>query len=495
MAVPLGSHCLQLVNDTLGLMIGGQTSSGFSESRTFFFDVPSRLFLDGPALHVGRASHACGTITDTLTNDKIVVAAGGIDVSSMEYLSSSEIWTTSNVSSWNIGPDLLYPLRAAKFAPFSSNSRLLLLGGRSETKIERTIFLWNCGAADGCQQTLLDQKLQAPRSSFVAIPLPEESYDFKDRNVQSNYSENWPNFHSGCQANDNVGLGGMEGCCFDGNICDVYEGSCNHDSQCKGDLVCGSHNCDELLGFQFTSFGPIDNCCTFPQPETSTVSSPPVTLSLPDNERNCTPETPCNAFEGLCLDNIDCQPGLLCSKEFQGELDYVNEAKGDVVHQCFPSPCCQAVHFSLKGHHEGLDQKFEGHFYRFDRSNFAPTWNYIQVGNYGSLMAIAKRRRLELRDPNKDDFMSITCLTMDCNENTTGQFWQPWTLYHSTMIRDIVMANLDLKSIDIDSAVTSFKDVCPEDLNSEHWLYWGIIGIAPSPIAIELPNHVTIQCT
>ena len=60
--------------------------------------------------------------------------------------------------------------------------------------------------------------------------------------------------HSCDEANSCCGLvNGIDSpaddCCTDGNPCSVGEGGCQDDSNCKGDLLCGSENCDSSHGF------------------------------------------------------------------------------------------------------------------------------------------------------------------------------------------------------------------------------------------------------
>ena len=45
------------------------------------------------------------------------------------------------------------------------------------------------------------------------------------------------------------------GCCTEKKPCDVGDGNCNNNNQCRGSLVCGKHNCGGA------PFGKTDNCC------------------------------------------------------------------------------------------------------------------------------------------------------------------------------------------------------------------------------------------
>ena len=45
-------------------------------------------------------------------------------------------------------------------------------------------------------------------------------------------------------------------CCTTDAPCEVNEGDCDRDSECKGDLVCGDNNCDQAFTWRFA------DCCT-----------------------------------------------------------------------------------------------------------------------------------------------------------------------------------------------------------------------------------------
>ena len=44
-------------------------------------------------------------------------------------------------------------------------------------------------------------------------------------------------------------------CCNSSNLCDIDEGDCDADSDCDGDLICGSNNCA-------SPFPDTHDCCT-----------------------------------------------------------------------------------------------------------------------------------------------------------------------------------------------------------------------------------------
>ena len=57
-------------------------------------------------------------------------------------------------------------------------------------------------------------------------------------------------------------MGGNSCCGMDGHLCDVGEGDCDSDSDCKAGLICGARgSCPQEPG---TDFEPNDECCIKP---------------------------------------------------------------------------------------------------------------------------------------------------------------------------------------------------------------------------------------
>ena len=60
------------------------------------------------------------------------------------------------------------------------------------------------------------------------------------------------------------GIGGnyndvFQECCSSSHLCDINQGDCDSDSECKGNLVCGSNNCP-------SPFPSTADCCKSPNP-------------------------------------------------------------------------------------------------------------------------------------------------------------------------------------------------------------------------------------
>lgn len=52
-----------------------------------------------------------------------------------------------------------------------------------------------------------------------------------------------------------TGCNGGDSCCTSSNQCSIGEGDCDLESDCLGDLVCGTNNCEG------DTFGTADDCC------------------------------------------------------------------------------------------------------------------------------------------------------------------------------------------------------------------------------------------
>ena len=60
-----------------------------------------------------------------------------------------------------------------------------------------------------------------------------------------------------------LGCKGGDSCCTSRNRCDIDQGDCDSDSDCKIGLKCGKDNCPTKSGHQWDS---TDDCCYKPMP-------------------------------------------------------------------------------------------------------------------------------------------------------------------------------------------------------------------------------------
>ena len=82
------------------------------------------------------------------------------------------------------------------------------------------------------------------------------------------------------------------GYCACKQSCTENEGYCDYNYQCQDGHRCGSNNCPDLYGFGFNT-----DCCY---------------IAMVGDEDFCTFEYPCEADEGDCDSNDECQIGLIC---------------------------------------------------------------------------------------------------------------------------------------------------------------------------------------
>ncbi len=98
--IPLFGHSMVLINETLAMVIGGTTD--INSARTWFFNVQSQSWSNGPELQKARAFHASAVITDTETGIQYVVVAGGTNTVAGD-LSSVELLAVPSGTAWRTG--------------------------------------------------------------------------------------------------------------------------------------------------------------------------------------------------------------------------------------------------------------------------------------------------------------------------------------------------------------------------------------------------------
>ena len=103
MPIPLESHALVAIDNTLSMLIGGTTTGSVETPTTHYFDHQGHNWIQGPDLLQARIGHAAGIVTDQVTTEKIVIVTGGqyngIILDSTELLINKQ---------WNLGKMALY---------------------------------------------------------------------------------------------------------------------------------------------------------------------------------------------------------------------------------------------------------------------------------------------------------------------------------------------------------------------------------------------------
>ena len=119
---------------------------------------------------------------------------------------------------------------------------------------------------------------------------------------------------------------GGDSCCTSDNLCDVGEGDCDSDADCKQGLKCGTANCQMAVSYGDLGKGkgicelgylsavgcgewqPGDDCCYDP-----TLSR--YTPVCEGGDSCCTDKFPCGLGEGDCDNDSDCKEGLKCGND------------------------------------------------------------------------------------------------------------------------------------------------------------------------------------
>ena len=96
--IPIDSHALVAIDNTLSLLIGGRTTGGVTTQTTHYFDHQGHNWIQGPDLMQGRRDHAAGIVTDEVTTEKLVIVTGG-EYNGI-YLDSTEMLINQQ---WNQG--------------------------------------------------------------------------------------------------------------------------------------------------------------------------------------------------------------------------------------------------------------------------------------------------------------------------------------------------------------------------------------------------------
>ena len=131
-------------------------------------------------------------------------------------------------------------------------------------------------------------------------------------NCQIDFDGNWQNAEYDCCKEDKCNADhALWYCCSSETPCRVGEGDCNDDTDCIGDLICGTDNCRILFDTAWPS-EHWDCCETTKETTTTRVMR---CNSTESNSECCTPDETCGVGEGDCDDNSDCVGNLICGND------------------------------------------------------------------------------------------------------------------------------------------------------------------------------------
>ena len=183
----LASHCVIKINPNTVLLAGGATSPYSTTSKTYFFDIPSGTWTEGPAMNKRRKQHSCAILEDI----NYVFVLGGRGDDSFSELASVEVLSLKsfpNQLSWIEPENLMIPKPLASFGAISLTkyqtfNRLYVFGGINPgiTEYSEDIYELICTGWEiqDCSWQILDQKLALPRGGMVVLPITEDSINCK----------------------------------------------------------------------------------------------------------------------------------------------------------------------------------------------------------------------------------------------------------------------------------------------------------------------------
>ena len=86
----ISSHAITIVNSTMSIITGGNTSIPDITSETWYYNHETKTFTAGPMLMEARSSHGSATIMDKTTKEKIPVVTGGQSIL-FQHMDSTEL--------------------------------------------------------------------------------------------------------------------------------------------------------------------------------------------------------------------------------------------------------------------------------------------------------------------------------------------------------------------------------------------------------------------
>ena len=135
----------------------------------------------------------------------------------------------------------------------------------------------------------------------------------------------------------NIGQYDTQFCSQGDRLCQEWEGDCDHDAECAGDLKCGTDNCNQPQHYSWLSDS---DCCYKPGPACTNNTDCAGALVCDGNLKECRNEA---ANLGQYDAQFCSQGGRLC-QEWEGDCDHDAECAGDL--KCGTDNCNQPQHYS-----------------------------------------------------------------------------------------------------------------------------------------------------
>ena len=117
----LKGHCAVFIDNNTLMVIGGYKFPA-SYDKTYFLDLASNVWTDGPPLTTNRAYHTCNIVTDCRGNKQVVVVGGYATGVAIPIIQTVEIYDIDS-QTWSAGTVNLVLRRLIKFS-FHSDTHL-----------------------------------------------------------------------------------------------------------------------------------------------------------------------------------------------------------------------------------------------------------------------------------------------------------------------------------------------------------------------------------
>ncbi len=170
------SHCLVQLDLDIYMILGGRFDRDNLISTTVIYDDGDQTFTPGPGLNNAKFQMNCGVLLTKIDNVKVVIVAGG----------ELKDDVTDEIESWIIGSSLDKFVRLDSTLPYGiggagsvvtpDQDSMIIVGGYyfegNSYQYQDSLTRISCNAANDCQAEQMEQKLRIPRSSMVAMLVP-----------------------------------------------------------------------------------------------------------------------------------------------------------------------------------------------------------------------------------------------------------------------------------------------------------------------------------
>ncbi len=182
----LQGHCLVMVtkHGDHAVILGGKSSTVVENKTWHLTDIHQddhQSWTQGPDMNVARVSHLCGMLKDTVTNQSVIIVAGGsIDYGAAGIASVEYLWIDQN--RLENGSSLPIGLSSASSIVTPDSLSMVIIGGTTDVDIMND-RLYICSMSDGdCPWTLMEQRLSNLRANSVAMLVPDSMTSCIDKN-------------------------------------------------------------------------------------------------------------------------------------------------------------------------------------------------------------------------------------------------------------------------------------------------------------------------